>query len=189
MTSQEQIIIKQLAADDPRAMGLLYDQYAPMLYGILVRMLRDEAMAQEVLHVSLINVWTQRAHYDPARGRLFTWLVTLCRHTALDALRSGVSQGRTRPHQHTGEAQQGLPLRTETYGDGMGLTRVLVPLEDHYRDVIDLIYFEGLTPAEVQQRLNLPLGTVKSRLRTALQHLRKLLQVPPAQEAKTNPKP
>lgn len=148
----------------------LYDRYATTLLGVITRIVKDETEAQDILQDTFIKVWKNIHRHDPAKGRLFTWLLNVTRNTALDYVRS-----------HKKAPQVELPL--EGYLPGMATTwtnigyigfsdTVNTSLEPKYRQVIDLLYFQGYTQQEAAEQLNLPLGTVKSWTRLALIKLR-----------------
>ena len=176
LTVQEQEIVRLLQTDDPRAMTLAYDHYAAALYGVALRVVQTEEAAQDVLQEVMVKIWRHRSRYDAGKGRLFTWMVNICRNAAVDALRSGRFSAGTQVRLtqlpvHTAEG-----LRSETYVDGIGLRDVMTRLDDKYRAVIELIYFDGYTHKEVEEALNIPLGTVKTRVKIGLRDLRLLLR-------------
>lgn len=158
---------------DRSAFAYLYDNYSAALYGVLKRIVRDETLAEDLLQETFVRVWKNVVRYDAGKGRLFTWLLNVTRNLAIDHLRS---------RRYT-DAQRtdGLDLvRTEgsTEGGILALPDVAIvrtriaTLRDEYRQVLDLVYFHGYTQAEAAEALEVPLGTVKTRIRSALQLLR-----------------
>lgn len=175
---RENQIIDLLARKDQAAIQLIYDHYAPALYGTILRIVRSEAVAEDVLQDSLIKVWRYADRYDSRQGRLFTWLINIARNTAIDVYRSKAFRQQSE--------NQGLGNAVNTAGEGdktdhIGLRDFLRKLDPKHQELIDLAYFQGYTQAEIADELQLPLGTVKTRMRSALQALReKLVSADPA---------
>lgn len=155
------------------AFAYLYDNYSAALYGVLKRIVRDDELAQDLLQEAFVRIWRNVPRYDAAKGRLFTWLLNLTRNLAIDHLRS----------RRYADAQRtdGLEgVRTPGAGEGsilalpdVALLRTrIAQLRSEHRQPLELVYFEGYTQAEAAEALELPLGTLKTRIRTALQQLR-----------------
>ncbi|MEO1513412.1 MAG: sigma-70 family RNA polymerase sigma factor [Bacteroidota bacterium] len=162
-------IILLLQRQDQRVMQSLYDNYAPALYGVILRIVRSEALAEDVLQDTFVKIWKYGPAYDPSKGSLFTWMLNIARNTAIDAIRSAHHR-----HQHDCRPVEQAPeTSVQPNINHIGLDNIVENLEDKYRRVIDLIYFQGYTQKEVGEELNIPLGTVKSRVRIALRELRK----------------
>ncbi len=165
----ERQIIDMLANKDQEAIALIYDRYSAALYGTILRIVRSETVAEDVLQDVLVKVWRYADRYDSRQGRLFTWLINIARNTAIDAYRSkGFRQQ---------AENQGLDIAVNTVGlsdntDHIGLVDLLNKLDQKNRELIDLAYFQGFTQAEIAEELNIPLGTVKTRMRSALMALR-----------------
>ena len=162
-------IIKQLQEQNKQAISALYDQYGPALYGIVLKIVRSEMIAEDVLQEAFVKIWKKGHSYDPSKGTLFTWMLNITRNTAIDKLRTEESRNRIATNQQE--------VFSETPTDHIGLNTQVNKLEEKYRHVIDLIYFKGYTQEEVTEELNIPLGTVKSRVRIALRELRKVFSV------------
>jgi RNA polymerase sigma factor (sigma-70 family) len=166
----EHDIPRLLRQQDRRAIAYLYDKYSDALYGTVLRMVGDEALAADIMQEAFVKVWRNGHRYDAQQGSLFTWLLNIFRRTAIDKMRSKHWQQR----QQTDGIETGLnhPGRQAFMPDHIGLQELVGNLEDKYREVIDLVYFHGYTQQEVHQQLSIPLGTVKSRLRIGLRQLR-----------------
>ena len=154
-----------------------YDNYSSALYGIILRIVKAEDEAEDVLQEALVKIWHNIPSYDAGKGRLFTWVVNICRNLAIDKIRSRQHRvsSRTQGLDDTPSAQQQAApdgFRPEHIGL-QELTKALVPEQ---RQIIDLLYFGGFTQSEAAEELNLPLGTVKTRARTALKMLAKLIR-------------
>lgn len=163
---KEAVLLAALVNHNCKAYSELYDRYATALLGVITRMVHDEATAQDLLQETFIKVWKNVHLHNPAKGRLFTWLLKVARNTALDHLRK---------HQVTQPIDLQLAIGELTFTDitQIGLREtVLAVLEPHYRPIIDLIYFQGYTQQETANHLSLPLGTVKTRVRLALAELK-----------------
>jgi len=172
--SREKLIIRLLEREDDRAIEMLYDDYAAALYGVVFRIVLSEEVAQDVLQDAFVKIWKNARQYNCSKGTLFTWILNICRNTAIDATRSKHFRGNGKiQNLETIVGEKEKPF-TEININQIGLLRHVDSLEDKYRKVIELIYFKGYTQQEVTQLLGIPLGTVKSRLKIGLRELRKL---------------
>ena len=154
-----------------------YDRYSAALFGVIQRIVKDESEAEDVLQEALVKIWNSIGSYEPGKGRLFTWVVNISRNLAIDKIRS-------RQHRVSSSVQSlddSLTAQRQASSDGIrpehiglqDLTKQLVPEQ---RQIIDLLYFGGFTQSEAAEEFNLPLGTVKTRARTALKTLAKLIR-------------
>jgi RNA polymerase sigma-70 factor (ECF subfamily) len=182
MNSTGSALIRQLQAGDPQALELLYDRLAPLVNALLLRMLQDRSEAEEIVGETFWQVWRTATSYDPSRGTVEGWVITIARSRALDRLRSRKRQQGKRPT--TGEP------RTTSNPEHMAVpemrmlqserTRAVVAalrsLSDEQRVPIELAYYEGMTQTEIATRLAEPLGTIKTRMRLGLLRLRKVLE-------------
>ena len=167
-------LLKAIAAKDDAALGQLYDRYRLILFGVLMRILNNREEAEDVLQEVFLQVWRRAADFDENRGRPFTWLVTLARSRGIDRLRSLASRERVavaganeRPEEVSDAA--GDAIRSEQVGV---VNSALAELPEDQRKPLVLAYFDGLTQSEIATKLDLPLGTVKTRMRTAMIKLR-----------------
>ncbi len=170
-------LLHAVARGDESALAACYDRYRLILFGLVLRILNDRQEAEDVLQEVFVQVWQRAGDFDEARGRAFTWLVTIARSRALDRLRAAGSRARIvdeAARQSTDEVSDaGLDaLKSET---GTIVRNALAELADEQRKVLLLTYFEGLTQTEIAERLGDPLGTVKTRIRSGLIKLRELL--------------
>jgi RNA polymerase sigma-70 factor (ECF subfamily) len=169
---KEADLIRDLKAGRSSAYTLLYDRYAPALFGMLLRVVKDEDRAQDLLQDAFVKSWLNIHRYDPEQGRLFTWLFTLTRRLAYDELKG---------HQVRLSADSSLMENSSesyysTEHEGLLANSLIKHLEPKHREVIELVYYRDYTRQEVADELALPLGTVKTRCRGALQHLRQVLR-------------
>lgn len=161
-------LVDGLRHNPKTAISKIYDTYAPALYGIVLRILGSEAEAEDVLQETFIAVWQARHAYDASKGTLFTWMLNIARRKAIDKLRA--RESRQKRQVEKGELNRHLHPEIDT----IGLRDHVARMDPKFRQVLELVYFKGYTQAEVQKTLGLPLGTVKSRVRLALKHLREI---------------
>jgi len=174
---QKQIIInteakyiKSLKADNQQAMSDLYDRYAGPLYGVIARICTDEAAAKDALQDTFVKVWTSRHSYDEDKAKLFTWMYTIARRTALDHLRRSTTHNTT----GTKDLENSVAQSVRANLDTMDVHDKVHRLDAKYRDVLYALFFNGYTQREWSKESGLPLGTVKSRLRIGIRQLRHL---------------
>jgi len=155
-------------------MSLLYDQYADSLYGIIRRVLEDEQLAEDALQKTMLKVWQNIISFDPARASLFTWMSVIARNTALDQKRLKTYQAKQKTVQ-VDDIVYKSEVRT-TDGANIDAARLLAGLEENNRIVLEYAYLKGYTQQEISDSLQIPLGTVKTRLRKAISILRDQLK-------------
>jgi RNA polymerase sigma-70 factor, ECF subfamily len=169
--------LRRVQAGESNALAELYDRYTPLLYPVVLRILRSAADAEDALQDAWVQVWKRAASYDPRRGTVAAWLVTVARTRAIDRYRSAASRGRAEssvdpepagaPPDPTSNAAR-AQLRDRVSG-------ALAQLSPEQRRVLEIAYFQGLSQSEIAERLEAPLGTVKSWTRQGLTRLRELL--------------
>ena len=165
---EEPALVAAIASGDQRALGALYDRHAPLLFGLAKRMLGNAAAAEDLLHDVFLEVWQHAAQYSPDRGTVRSWLVVRARSRALDRLGRGARESRAAEQISTLDEPASAPVTL----DGARLRRLATTLPSELVAVLDLTYFQGLTPTEIADKLGIPVGTVKSRLARALESLR-----------------
>jgi len=172
-------LIARIAHGDRDAFGRFYDGFAGLALGLIRRVLRDPAAAEEVLQEVFWQVWREAVHYDPRRGSPEAWLLMRARTRAIDRLRS--MRRRDRTFVMGTDESMAQPTGTPDHDPGTAVDRGLVQsaleqLPPAQRWVIELAFFEGLTQSEIAARLGEPLGTVKTRARLGLERLRGVLR-------------
>jgi RNA polymerase sigma-70 factor (ECF subfamily) len=171
-------VIDAIVRGDVHALASLYDRYAGELYAVTLRMLVESADAEEVVADTFTQVWRSAARYDAGRGSVAAWLVTMARSRAIDRLRARrtreIASGEVRPHieRIATDSPEREASRAE-YRDHV--RRALDGLAEDQRRAIDLAMYGGLSHAEIAQRLDEPLGTIKTRIRTGMQRLKAAL--------------
>ncbi|MDO7876049.1 sigma-70 family RNA polymerase sigma factor [Hymenobacter sp. ASUV-10] len=171
----EDELIVRLQARDAAAMTLFYRQYGKLFYPVILRIVRNVPAAEDVLQDSMVKIWSSFAAFDPEKGYLFTWALRICRNAAIDHLRDRRVRDaqRTQSLDGSGAAQQAAP--PAFLPEHVGVRELTQRLRPEYRRLIDLLYFEGLTQVEAAERLQMPLGTVKTHSRQAIKELIKML--------------
>jgi RNA polymerase sigma-70 factor (ECF subfamily) len=172
-TYEEQELVALLRRKDNQAFGYLYDHYAGALHGVVKQIIGDAEQANDVVQEVFINIWKKIDTYDESKGRLFTWMLNIARNASIDKTRSRQFQQSQRQQVLTNNELPDYVVRPGI--DDYGLKKVLYKLKDEHRMLIDLSYYQGFTHEQIAKTLNMPLGTVKTRIRSALTQLRTLL--------------
>ncbi len=165
-TSECYTLMTSLVAKDEDALKELYDRYSAPLYGVIIRIIRDDVLAEEVLQDCFISYWKKADSYDSDMSAPFTWMYRIAKNKALNALRD--RDARTK---RMAEANPIKDVKSEIDYDIKGLVS---QLDDQDRKMILLSFYQGYTHEEIQEIESIPLGTVKSRMRRALKNLRVL---------------
>lgn len=171
----EQELITALKARDDQAFSYLYDHYSGSLYSIILQIVKRPEAANDVLQEVFINIWRKIESYDPVKGRLFTWMLNISRNSSIDMLRSKNYQN-SQKNQEITDTVYGNGLVTQTNIDHIGISKFLGKLRPEHRVLIELAYFQGYTHDEIAEIEEIPLGTVKTRIRNALLQLRDYLK-------------
>jgi RNA polymerase sigma factor (sigma-70 family) len=167
----EQELTDMLRRQDRLAFNYLYENYSDALYGVVLKVVKTEEVAQDLLQDIFVKIWKNIAQYDSSKGRLFTWMLNIARNTSIDWLRVN------RPEiydidssVHLVESGQEIQPEWES-GE---LREIVGKLRPDQQVLIDMVYWSGYTHEETAHKLNLPLGTVKTRVRNSLRDLRKI---------------
>jgi RNA polymerase sigma-70 factor (ECF subfamily) len=176
-------ILRRIVERDPQGVELLYERYSGIAFALAYRLLGERGAAEDVVQEAFLNVWRQGATYDTRRGAVRTWLLTIVHHRAVDRMRSARSKSGA---DTVIDDALPLPAKEDTWTEvvqGLEHERVrqaMATLPPEQRQVVDLAYYGGFTQTEIAQRVGIPLGTVKGRMRLALDKLRDLLRAPDA---------
>lgn len=158
---------------------ILYDRFSDALYGVLCRVLRDEELAEDALQEAFMKIWRNGQKYDANKGTIFTWMLNIARNHAIDKLRSLKNTASSKSGEGLDDVN--IPTAADDAPDEVlqrsELLELVNTLPQPLLILIDLVYVKGYTQAEVAEQLGIPLGTVKTRIRTALQTLRAQLEV------------
>ena len=179
------LLFQRIVARDTAALADLYDRHSRLLFGLILRIVRDRAEAEDILQEVFVRVWTRAELYDPRLGGPTPWLVRLARNCAIDRLRArrvreaasgpaSTSPWRSRQRQTTAiRTPEALVVDDERRGKVMD---ALAGLPAEQRRLIEAAFFEGYTHSELAKRFGLPLGTVKTRIRTGMIAMRQRLE-------------
>jgi len=162
-----------LQSKNHRGFSILYDNYSSALYGVILKIVRTEEIAADVLQDSFVKIWKNIEGYNRTKGTLFTWMLNVARNTAIDKIRSQDFQNSQR-NQDLDSTVEIIDNQANSQFDvdAIGLKKVVENLRPEHRQMIDLLYFQGYTQAEVADEFGIPLGTVKTRVKAAIVHLR-----------------
>lgn len=159
-------------------MSYLYDNYSGALYGVIFRIVKSEALAEEVLQDVFVKIWNRFDGYDESKGKLFTWMLNISRNQAIDKMRSKeISKDQKTRGLDNFVSAVDRDSYIEQKIEDIGVKDVLLTLPEEQRFVVDCLYFKGYSQSEVAEEFQIPLGTVKTRLRLAMQHLRTRLGI------------
>lgn len=172
----EDVLVSRLFKKDQLAFSYLYDNYAPALNGVIYRIVQDEAASEDVLQETFLKIWNNFSQYDKTKGKLFTWIVNIARNLAIDYTRSKSFRNQQK-NLEVDKIVGFIDSRRSAFfnPDQIGLKGMLNKLKPEQREILDLVYFNGYTQAEVAGQLGIPLGTVKTKIRMALIQLRSIV--------------
>jgi RNA polymerase sigma-70 factor, ECF subfamily len=175
ISNTEQHIVALLQHGEEKAIRIIYDNYGDALYGLLCKILKDDIKAEDALQISLVKIWKNGKTYDSSKGRLFTWMLNITRNTALDMLRSKENKNSLQ-NRNVDDVVNLLDYTNNNNLniDAIGLKKVISELPADQQQIIELMYFKGFTQVEIAEYIPMALGTVKTKLRTAIIALRKI---------------
>lgn len=168
----ENHIVELLQERNEKAISLLYEHYGDTLYGVAYKVLRDEDLAQDVLQESFVKIWKKSDSYDASKAKLFTWLFRITRNTAIDKLRS-ISTKTDKEIQIDVSNVYNVGIQS-TRPELMDVRENMDKIDGKYQIVLDALFFQGMTQQEASEELDIPLGTIKSRLKIGLRELKKI---------------
>jgi RNA polymerase sigma-70 factor (ECF subfamily) len=171
-------LIRQVERKNPHALGQLYDRYGRLVYSIALQAISDSAIAQEITQDVFLRIWNKADTYQPAQGKLITWISRIARNRAIDIYR----QQRNKPQAHpigwaepdleTVQATEDVEHEVEIAIRQQAIRQLVARLPEDQKQAIGLAFFRGMSHQEISELLNLPLGTVKTRIRLGLLKLR-----------------
>lgn len=172
----EKELIAGLRAKDRKTVDYLYENYSRALFTVISRIITDQEIAEEVFHDAFIKITKKVDSYDESKGRLYTWMANICRNAAIDRTRSKEFSQDSKTNT-IDDYVYGLEANggTVEFTDGIGVKELMNHLNTEQRFVIECMYFKGYTHSEISEEFDIPLGTVKSRIRAALVMLKKKL--------------
>jgi RNA polymerase sigma-70 factor (ECF subfamily) len=178
-STTDEVLIQRIALGDEQAFALLYDRYGKPAYSLAFRILGDGPDAEDVVQEAFLNVWRMARSFDSRRGTARTWILSVIHHRAVDVYRRRRGMVQTNPSQ---DFQQPMLEVGEVWQEVVGnlnreaISNALNQLPEEQCKVIELAYFAGYTHREIAEIMQMPLGTVKSRIRIGVEKLRNLLK-------------
>lgn len=172
----EQEIVSLLQQQDEKGFNYLYDNYAAAIYGIVTKVVFEKEYADEIIQDVFVKIWKNISQFDPEKGRLYTWMINLARNTAIDYIRSKGFQNQQKNQSIPEFVNESEQYSVNVEVDHIGLKNILANLKPEWGELIELAYFQGYTQQEIAERLDIPIGTIKTRTRNALIELKRLLK-------------
>lgn len=172
-------LYNQILKKDKAALEQLYDKYEKLIFSFAFKMVHESTAAEEVVQEVMIKLWRgSGAGYTPEKGKFSSWLLTMTRNTAIDYLRKQKRRSEEEIHQEAElhDVQLSVNEQVEWKQSKERIKQAMSALKEEQQHVIDLFYFKGYSQKMISEKADIPLGTVKGRIRLALQHLRKELQ-------------
>jgi RNA polymerase sigma factor (sigma-70 family) len=177
-TYNETELVARLNNGNQQAMSELYDRFSGAILGVIMKIISDQATAEDVLQETMLKIWNNIGSFDTSKGRLFTWMINIARNQAIDKTRSKNFKNSS---QNSSLEDSVYVSETVPSGgasvDTMDVQNWLLHLPEENRQLMRLAYFMGYTQEEISKELNMPLGTVKTKIRNSLILLRKKLNV------------
>jgi RNA polymerase sigma-70 factor (ECF subfamily) len=165
-------LLDRIVGRDPTALAELYDRYSRLLFGLVLRILRNRDEAEEIMQDAFVQAWTRASTYRRDVASPAGWLVGIARNRAIDRLRANTVRSNARES----DSSSGADRQPASSAEQLDVQRALDSLPPDQRDLIEHAYFLGLTHVELAEHHRLPLGTVKTRIRRAMQTLREHLE-------------
>lgn len=174
--SEEEFVLL-LKQRDLNAYKDLYDNYSSSMLGVIVRLLGNQTISEEVLQNVFVKIWMGIESYDCTKGRLYTWMINIAINSSIDYSKSKQARQEKITQSIDVSANEINSKNTNWLNtDVIGLKEQVVQLKDDYRVLIDFVYYQGLTHEETAKELDMPLGTVKTRIRAAVSQLKEKLK-------------
>lgn len=176
---EDYFLVQKVVRGDQQAFLTLYDRYASRVYALTLRVLGDPMLAEEATQDTFLKLWSRARTYSPHRGSFVTWLLTIARHTALDRLRLEGRRPTLSGPEDPDTIWPTIPDENQNPEEARwrSMYFAVQSLPDEQRQVIELAYYQGMSQSEIAEVLDWPLGTVKTRIRAAMQSLRQVWTV------------
>ncbi|MBK7429007.1 MAG: RNA polymerase sigma factor [Saprospiraceae bacterium] len=171
--SPHTVLLDLLQQQDEKSFDYLYENYGGALYSVILRVVKQELDAEEILQEAMINIWKNLSTYDADKGSIFTWMLNIARNKAIDYTRSKRFKQKNQTIEPNVDIGQQAQLNIEV----IDLKDVVADLGQEYREVLENVYFSGYTHEQTSEMLGIPLGTVKTRVRKAIMILRDFYKV------------
>ena len=167
--SEEELVLS-LKQNSQKAFEYLYDNYSGALYGIISKILKNDEKSEDTMQEVFLKIWRKIGDYDSTKGRLFTWMVNIARNASIDQLRKDKNIWLEDIDDHITHIDKVSSFQPQTIG--MDIANIMEKLKPERKVLVDMVYLKGFTQEEAAELLQIPLGTAKSRIRTALQDLK-----------------
>lgn len=168
------IAVQQIKQGDAKAFERIYDAYSSALFGICLKIVKDEEASEDILQDAFVKIWKKIYSFDETKGTLFTWMLNITRNTAIDRYRQLVKKSEVSIQNEDSNVSYSKASSSTMNVNHIGLSELLKTLPDEQQVIIEYLYFKGYTQQEVAEELDLPLGTVKTRSRSALKAMKEL---------------
>lgn len=168
--SDEEQLVYALKKNHRSAFDYLYDNYSGALFGVISRVIKDEEKAADLMQDVFLKIWKKVGDYEPGRGRLFTWMMNIARNASIDLYRKEKNKYMVDIEEQV--AVVDAKNQDEMNINTIDLRGIVEKLQPERKILLDLVYLQGFTQQEAAEKLNIPLGTAKSRIRTALKDLK-----------------
>lgn len=170
--SQEQLIVL-ISKGNQKAFAYLYDNYSQALFGVIYKITGSQEDAEDVLQLAFVKIWSNFESYNETKGRLYTWMLTICRNVAIDFLRSKNQKIKNKIQSLENSVYTLTSNNTiDSNNDYIGLDTLLTILNVEEQELINFAYFQGFTQHEIAIKMQIPLGTVKTKMRNSIIKLR-----------------
>jgi RNA polymerase sigma-70 factor, ECF subfamily len=168
-------LVELLQKRDNQGFSILYDRYSTALYGIIFKIVKDEEEAENLLQDTFVKIWKNIEKFQPEKGTLFTWMLNIARNTALDFLRSKGFSQQAKNQELENSVHTQITFSENINIETIGLLDLVKRLEPMYQQAIELVYLNGYTHEEAAEKLTIPLGTLKTRVRIGIRELKKMI--------------
>lgn len=175
----DEMLIEQVVSGDEQALALLYDRYGGMAYSLAYKILTDRTSSEDVVQEVFLTLWRKAQSFDIRRGEVRTWLLTMVHHRCIDVIRRQRGKATlqiTPDFNHPASEADGVWNLVVHSLDSEAIQNALTQIPEKQKQVIDLAYFGGYTHSEIAEMLQVPLGTVKARIRMGVEKLRNILR-------------
>lgn len=167
-------LVNEIKARNQKAFAYLYSNYSKALYGVIDAIVKNQAESEDILQNVFLKIWNSFELYDQSKGRLYTWMLNIARNMAIDSTRSRYEKMKRQIQSLDSDVNSKVVSSDMKQPDGIGVERIVDYLKEDQRELIHLAYYYGYTHEELSKRLNIPLGTIKTKLRQALLVLREI---------------
>ena len=174
-TYHQDELITLIRDRNQKAFAYLYDNYSKALFGVIDSIIKNQEESEDVLQNTFLKIWNNFDSYDASKGRLYTWMLNVARNLAIDSTRSKHEKIKNKIQEPSDFVyhKNNLYIEDKTH-ETIGLKKIVSSLKEDHIEIIELAYYQGYTQDEISKILNIPLGTVKTKVRQALTTLRHL---------------